>query len=77
MDKRALENELRLITGDINRMCITDDDEELVNAQQWAKRHIDRIYEHNRQRLREAERRREQEWGNIRGAEDGRSIIAG
>lgn len=59
MDKRALENELRLITGAINRMCAAEDDGDLINAQQWAKRHIDRIYEYNRQRVREAERSRE------------------
>lgn len=59
MDKRALENELRLITGAINRMCAAEDDEDLINAQQWAKRHIDRIYEYNRQRVREEERSRE------------------
>lgn len=59
MDKRELENELRLITGAINRMCVAEDDEDLINAQQWAKRHIDRIYEYNRQRVREAERSRE------------------
>lgn len=59
MDKRALENELRMIAGDINLMCVTDDDEELINMQQWEKKRIDRIYEYNRKRIREAERRRD------------------
>jgi len=56
MDKKQLENELDMLHGNINRMCVTQDDEELIEMQQWAKRRIDQIYIYNRQRIKESQR---------------------
>lgn len=57
MDRRDLERDLDILQGNINRMCVTDDEQELISMQQWAKKRIDSIYLWNRQRIREAERR--------------------
>ena len=56
MNRQKLEIEIDMLKGNINRMCVTDDDAELESMQQWAKKRIDRIYLHNHQRLRERER---------------------
>ena len=56
MNRQKLELEIDMLKGNINRMCVTDDDAELVSMQQWAKKRIDRIYSYNNQRLRERER---------------------
>lgn len=56
MNRQKLEIEIDMLRGNINRMCVTDDDAELESMQQWAKRRIDRIYSYNHQRLRERER---------------------
>lgn len=56
MNRQKLEIEIDMLRGNINRMCVTDDDVELESMQQWAKKRIDRIYLHNHQRLREQER---------------------
>ena len=56
MNRQKLEIEIDMLRGNINRMCVTDDDAELESMQQWAKKRIDRIYLHNHQRLREQER---------------------
>lgn len=53
MDRRKLKNELDMLQGNINRMCVTDDEEELLSMQEWAKTRIDRIYSLNKQRLEE------------------------
>lgn len=56
MNRQELEIEIDMLKGNINRMCVTDDDAELESMQQWAKKRIDRIYSYNYQRLRERER---------------------
>lgn len=56
MNRQKLEIEIDMLKGNINRMCVTDDDVELESMQQWAKKRIDRIYSYNYQRLRERER---------------------
>ena len=56
MNRQKLEIEIDMLRGNINRMCVTDDDAELESMQQWAKRRIDQIYLYNHQRLRERER---------------------
>ena len=56
MNRQKLEIEIDMLRGNINRMCVTDDDAELESMQQWAKKRIDRIYLYNHQRLRERER---------------------
>lgn len=56
MNRQKLEIEIDMLRGNINRMCVTDDDAELESMQQWAKKRIDRIYSYNYQRLRERER---------------------
>lgn len=55
MNRQELEIEIDMLQGNINRMCVTDDDAELASMQQWAKRRIDQIYLYNHQRLREKE----------------------
>lgn len=56
MDRKVLEHDLDMLQGNINRMCVTDDEEELINIQQWAKRRIDSIYLWNCRRLKDAGR---------------------
>lgn len=56
MNRQKLEIEIDMLQGNINRMCVTNDDAELASMQQWAKRRIDQIYLYNHQRLREQER---------------------
>ena len=45
-----------MIRGNINRMCVTDDEEELIRMQQVAKKRIDDLYTVNRQRLKQRPR---------------------
>lgn len=56
MDRKMLERELDLLRGNICRMCVTDDEIELINMQQWCKRRVDKIFSLNRDRIREKER---------------------
>lgn len=46
-----LENEIRMLQGSINRMCITDDVEELEIMKEWAIKRIDAIHSFNLERL--------------------------
>jgi len=36
-------------------MCVTDDDTELIEMQQWAKKRIDEVFKYNYQRIRKSE----------------------
>ncbi|MDO4327518.1 MAG: hypothetical protein Q4E24_16095 [bacterium] len=51
IDRRVLEEALNLLQGNINRMCVTEDEKELESMYQWAKRRIDTIYEYNKRKL--------------------------
>lgn len=42
----AVEHELSMLQGNINRMCVTTDEKELSDMRDWAKRRIDRIFDH-------------------------------
>lgn len=46
-----LNNETRMLTGNINRMCVTDSTEELQQMYTFAKKRIDEIYQYNVNRL--------------------------
>ena len=61
MNRQELEIEIDMLRGNINRMCVTDDDAELTSMQQWAKKRIERIYLYNRQRLSEQGRLNEKD----------------
>lgn len=51
IDRRVLEEALNSLQGNINRMCVTEDEKELESMYQWAKRRIDTIYEYNKRKL--------------------------
>lgn len=51
---RHIEEIERMLKGNINRMCVTDDPQELYSMQRCAKKFIDQIAETNIQRLRDS-----------------------
>lgn len=53
MTKQELMNEADMLQGNINRMIVTDDTEELLNMYMWAERRLHTIY---KERLMEMEK---------------------
>lgn len=51
---KRIEEIERILKGNINRMCVTDDPQELYSIQRYAKKSIDQIAETNIQRLRDS-----------------------
>ena len=51
MNEKAIHNEYDLLTGEMNRMFVTDDAAELEVLHDYAKKRIDRIYEYHFERL--------------------------
>lgn len=47
------DNEIDMLQGNINRMCVTDDYDELFDMAIWAIRRICTLHSLNRERLRE------------------------
>lgn len=43
-DYGRLKNEVDLLIGNINRMCVTTDEKELEDMRDWAKRRIDTLF---------------------------------
>lgn len=52
-NKRELDNEIRMIQGNINRMCITDDEEELLSMYRYAQMRLTEIFLFNFLKLEE------------------------
>lgn len=52
MTKQILINLANMLLGNINRMMVTDDEEELLNMYMWAERRLHTIY---KERLKEIE----------------------
>lgn len=50
-NRKRIENEKRMLEGNFNRMCITDDREELENLYNCAIERIAIIYAVNEERL--------------------------
>lgn len=51
MTQQELNNEVDMLEGNINRMCVTKDIKELCNMIEYARLRIERIYQHNKERL--------------------------
>ncbi len=51
MTRQEIINEADMLKGNINRMCVTDNIEELKRMYEVAKKRIDEIYLHNEKRL--------------------------
>lgn len=45
-DQKELFIETDLLEGNVNRMCVTKDEKELVNMRDWAIKRIERIFEY-------------------------------
>lgn len=48
---REVTNEKNMLDGNINRMCVTKDIEELENMFVFAEKRVQRIYQYNLNRL--------------------------
>jgi len=46
-----LDNEINMLKGNINRMCVSDDYEELERMYMYAKIRLDEIYDYNLSRI--------------------------
>ncbi|MBO4541636.1 MAG: hypothetical protein J5725_00490 [Bacteroidales bacterium] len=51
MTQQELNNEVDMLEGNINRMCVTDDMKELCKMFEYARLRIERIYQYNKERL--------------------------
>lgn len=50
-DLRIIYNEKDMLEGNINRMCVTDDMDELLSMKNFAMKRIERIFQVNYERL--------------------------
>lgn len=50
-DLRTIYNEKDMLEGNINRMCVTDDMDELLSMKNFAMKRIERIFQVNYERL--------------------------
>ena len=50
-DYNELRNERDSLDGDLNRMSVTDDEDEMESMYEWALRRVVAIYEYNVERL--------------------------
>lgn len=48
-----LSNEINMLKGNINRMCVTSETDELERMYDFAKRRLDEIYTYNKSRVEE------------------------
>lgn len=48
---KELRNEIDMLQGNINRMCVTDDKEELASMLEYANRRLRRIFSINYKKL--------------------------
>jgi len=51
MTRKELNIEIDMLKGNINRMCVTKDKDELDSMLEYAQTRIFRIYEYNLQKL--------------------------
>lgn len=51
MTRQELYNEIGMLNGNVNRMCVTDDVKELESMKDWAVKRIQTIYEENLSRI--------------------------
>lgn len=54
-DLRTIHTEKDMLEGNINRMCVTDDMNELLSMKNFAIRRIEHIFQVNYERLTESE----------------------
>jgi hypothetical protein len=51
--KEFLKNEIDFLTGNINRMCVSDNAIEITEMCQWAYKRLEDIYQFNLERVNE------------------------
>ena len=61
MTKQELINECDMLEGNIARMMVTNDVDELLSMYEWAKKRLDRILTANRNMIRGKRRKHEHE----------------
>lgn len=61
MNLKEVFNECDMLKGNINRMCVTDDLEELLNVYTYAKCRLDSVFNANYFRLKEEEKEKTEE----------------
>ena len=49
-------NEMDLLDGNINRICVTKDEKELESMYKFAKKRLEEIYNYNTQRIKKLNR---------------------
>lgn len=54
----VIHNEIIMLEGNINRLCVATDEKELEEMRDWAKKRIDIIFEYRVTVLKEAEIKR-------------------
>jgi hypothetical protein len=47
-----IRNEIAMLQGNINRMCVTTDEKELNDMRDWAKLRIDNIFNYQKDQMR-------------------------
>ena len=62
MTKHELMNQADMLQGNINRMMVTDDTEELLSMYMWAERRLKTIH---KERLKELDNRKDKNKGGI------------
>ena len=62
MTKHELMNKADMLQGNINRMMVTDDTEELLSMYMWAERRLKTIH---KERLKELDNRKDKNKGGI------------
>jgi len=54
MNANEFRNEVDYLQGNINRLCVTDDEQELIKTRDWAKRRIDKIFDYRQEQIQKA-----------------------
>lgn len=51
MTRQELYNEIGMLNGNVNRMCVTDSIDELNSMKEWAEKRIKKLFESNLSRI--------------------------
>lgn len=57
--RKAVRCAAEMLTGNVNRMCVTHDPEELTDQYEYAKQRLETLYEYNSERLEDEAKLRE------------------
>ncbi len=51
MTRQELYDEIGMLNGNVNRMCVTDSIDELNSMKEWAEKRIKKLFESNLSRI--------------------------